>query len=89
MADHKERDVRVSLAPLTGEEALRALLAVDPESEPVEEDTDETEESEAVAEGGSSAADDRCPTTGWGANGVQRCIHKAGHLGSCQFVPGQ
>jgi hypothetical protein len=28
---------RTSLAPLTPEEALRALLAVDPDAEPVEE----------------------------------------------------
>jgi len=36
MTDEKDRDLRVSLKPLTGEEALRALLEVDPESEPVE-----------------------------------------------------
>jgi hypothetical protein len=36
MADEKDRDLRVSLKPLSGEEALRALLKVDPDSEPVE-----------------------------------------------------
>jgi hypothetical protein len=38
MDDEKDRDLRVSLKPLTGEEALRALLQVDPDSEPVEDD---------------------------------------------------
>jgi hypothetical protein len=38
MADGKDRDLRVSLKPLSGEEALRALLQVDPESEAVEDD---------------------------------------------------
>jgi hypothetical protein len=37
MTDEKDRDLRISLKPLTGEEALRALLQVDPDSEPVEE----------------------------------------------------
>jgi hypothetical protein len=38
MPDPKDRDLRVSLKPLTGEEALRALLKVDPDSEPVDPD---------------------------------------------------
>jgi hypothetical protein len=38
MDDEKDRDERISLKPLTGEEALRALLQVDPEAEPVDED---------------------------------------------------
>jgi hypothetical protein len=33
MDDEKDRDLRVSLKPLTPEEALRALLQVDPDSE--------------------------------------------------------
>lgn len=33
-------DGRVSLAPLTPEQALRGLLAVDPESEPVSDQRD-------------------------------------------------
>ncbi len=36
MADERDRDERVSLAGLDPEEALRALLRVDPESEPAE-----------------------------------------------------
>lgn len=39
-ADH-DRDERVSLAPLDPETALRALLRVDPESEPVEHEDDD------------------------------------------------
>jgi hypothetical protein len=35
MDDEKDRDERVSLRPLTPEQALRALLKVDPEDEPV------------------------------------------------------
>jgi len=36
MPDDRDAD-RVSLSPLDPEEALRALLAVDPDSEPVDE----------------------------------------------------
>ncbi len=36
MDDEKDRDERISLKPLTGEEALRALLQVAPDSEPAE-----------------------------------------------------
>ncbi len=36
---HKDRDDPVSLAPLTPEEALRALLAVDPADPPVDDET--------------------------------------------------
>lgn len=35
-------DDRVSLAPLDPEQALRALLAVDPDDEPVVDDEDES-----------------------------------------------
>jgi hypothetical protein len=41
MADETERDDRVNL-PLDPEDALRALLAVDPESEPAEDDDAES-----------------------------------------------
>ncbi len=41
MATEKEpsRSERLSLAPLTPDEALRALLAVDPEDEPAENES--------------------------------------------------
>lgn len=38
-----DRDERISLDGLHPEDALRALLAVDPDSEPVEEEDDEAE----------------------------------------------
>lgn len=93
MADEKDRELRVSLQPLTGEEALRALLAVDPNSEPVqaEEEPGEADapgESEETTEG-----DDRCPVEGWGVNEVQRCVHRVGHVergeGPHLFIPGR
>lgn len=34
-SEFRDKDEPVSLAPLTPEEALRALLAVDPDAEPV------------------------------------------------------
>jgi len=40
VAEHNH-DERVSLAPLDPEEALRALLKVDPDSKPVESDDDD------------------------------------------------
>lgn len=39
-----DRDERLSLAGLDPEEALRALLRVDPESEPVERQNDDQDE---------------------------------------------
>lgn len=43
MTESQDEDAReaISLAPLTPEEALRALLAVDPEDEPVEDDSED------------------------------------------------
>ncbi len=43
--DHRKQrdDVRVSLAPLTPEDALRALLAVKPDASPTEPHTDDDE----------------------------------------------
>lgn len=40
MKERRDDEGRVSLAPLDAETALRALLAVDPEGEQVEEPTD-------------------------------------------------
>lgn len=49
--DKPDRDEPVSLAPLDYETALRALLAVDPESEPVDDGPDRCSEDEGRTSG--------------------------------------
>jgi hypothetical protein len=57
VADEKDRDLRVPLKPLSGEEALRALLQVDPDAPPAKRNEDEpVEEPEPLKDQGDALA---------------------------------
>lgn len=63
----------ISLHGHDPEEVLRALLQVDPDSEPVS------------GEQKPQADDGRCTVEGWGAGRVERCRLPAEHLGVHQY----
>jgi hypothetical protein len=73
MPDSSQDDAaeRISLHGQDPEAVLRALLAVDPNSESLAEEE--------------SAPDDRCTVEGWGAGRVERCTLPANHLGTHQL----